>query len=784
MKRLVELVDGDVAIIKNIHSTGEYSKRLSEMGFVKGRRITVVKNAPLNDPIEYELMGYSVSLRRNEAQMIEVVLESQLAEDERMKLCSCGFSVTKSDDLGVRPPRIDKQIKVALVGNPNCGKTTLFNYVSGLDEHVGNFSGITVDLKSAEIYHKGYKITIVDLPGTYSLSTYSPEERVVSSELMSNKYDFVINVVDATLLERNLYLTTQLMDMACHMVVALNMYDELERSGDIFDHEQLGKMLDIPFIPTKARNGFGVDKVLDMIVAKFEGELPHIHVESNHGDFIEVRAAKLAKRLESSSLEVGLPRRYLALQLLGSDESLCGRVDCEISIKAKQYRNEIEEEYNNKISQVFADARYGYVAGALTETLTIDSERNKKSRNIDSVLTHKIWGLPIFLGIIWLMFYVTFTIGGYPMEWIDRGVGALSDLLSSSMADGPLKDLLIDGVLGGVGGVIIFLPNIMILFLGISLMEDSGYMSRAAFIMDRLMHRIGLHGKSFVPMIMGFGCNVPAIMASRIIEDRNNRLLTILIVPFMSCSARLPVYILIVGALFPNYASLVLFGLYMLGILMAVLTSVLLKKVIFTEPDHPFVMELPPYRLPLIRNTLKHMWNKAVQYLRKMGGIILVGAVIIWALGYYPTQNDSYLERIGHTIEPTIEPLGFDWKMGVALVSGVAAKEIVVGTMGVLHKIDNVEGGDSDGEQRLMEQLRSDRYESGIHQGELIFTPPVALSFLAFVLLYFPCLAVIAAIRRECGSWSWALFSLLYTTGLAWVVSFLIYNIGRIVMMG
>ncbi len=778
MKRLVELKDGDVAIITNIHSTGEYSKRLSEMGFIKGRRIMVVKNAPFKDPIEYELMGYSISLRRSEASLIEVTLESELDEGELAKLGSEPFAPNISGDMRLCPTRSDNEIHVALVGNPNCGKTTLFNYVSGLDEHVGNFSGITVDLKEATIWHKGYKIHITDLPGTYSLSSYSLEERVVNNELSSDKFDFILNVVDATLLERNLYLTTQLMDHAYHIVVSLNMYDELERSGDKFDHELLGQMLDIPFIPTSARSGDGVEQVLDMIVAKYENEIPHTHVESSLGDFIEVRAAAIAKKLETSKVEEGMPRRQLALLLLSGDEDLLTRVDKKVARLANELRGEIESEYSDKISQVLADARYGYIAGALAETLTIDGERNKKSRNIDSVLTHKVWGLPIFLGLIWLMFYATFTVGAYPMDWIDAGVGALSEWLGSVMSDGPFKDLIIDGVIGGVGGVIIFLPNILILFLFISIMEDSGYMSRAAFIMDRLMHKIGLHGKSFVPMIMGFGCNVPAVMASRIIEDRNNRLITILIVPFMSCSARLPVYILIVGALFPNYASLVLFGLYLFGVLMAVVTSLLLKRVIFTEPDHPFVMELPPYRLPLFRNTIKHMWNKGEQYLKKMGGIILVGAVIIWALGYYPSQDNSYLERMGRTIEPTIEPLGFDWKMGVALISGVAAKEIVVGTMGVLHKIDDVEG---DGELRLQEQLRVDRYESGIRQGELIFTAPVALSFMIFVLLYFPCLAVVAAIRRECGSWKWAMFTLVYTTSLAWVMSFIIYNVGTLI---
>ncbi|MFI3258950.1 MAG: ferrous iron transport protein B [Rikenellaceae bacterium] len=778
MKRLSELSDGDVAIIKKIHSSGEYSKRLTEMGFIKGRRVVAVKNAPLKDPIEYELMGYSISLRRREAFQIEVVMESELNDEMADMLPDQEFSHQSSSDFGAHSERSGRTIKVALIGNPNCGKTTLFNTISGLDEHVGNYSGVTVELKQATIRHRGYNIDITDLPGTYSLSTYSPEERIVRDELERDKYDFIVNVVDATLLERNLYLTTQMMDMACHIIVSLNMYDELEALGDEFDHTQMAKMLDIPFIPTIARRGVGVDKLLDMVVSKFENEYPHTHVESNFGLFIEERLSELSRELEGLKIKEELPRRYLALSLVGGgDAELRAAVDQPTRELCDRFRREIEVEYGDKIDQALADSRYGYIAGALKETLTVNSARFKQSQAIDNILTHKFLGFPIFLALIWLMFYVTFTVGSYPMDWIDMGVGALSDWLSEVMSDGALKDLVIDGIIGGVGGVIIFLPNILLLFLFISVLEDSGYMARAAFIMDRMMHKVGLHGKSFVPLIMGFGCNVPAIMASRIIEDRNNRLLTLLIVPFMSCSARLPVYILIVGAFFPASASWVLFGIYLFGVALAILTAVIFKRFMFSGEDHPFVMELPPYRLPMASNTLKHMWHKGSQYLKKMGGIILVGAVIIWALGYYPTRQDSYLERIGHTIEPAIAPLGFDWKIGVSLVSGVAAKEIVVSTMGVLYNIEESED-EEQLDSLIADKMRSDRYSSGKRAGELVFTTPTVLSFLAFVLIYLPCLAVIAAIKRESGSWRWALFSVLYTTGLAWVVSFLIYNIG------
>ena len=778
--RLSELKDGDKAIITNVHSIGEYSKRLTEMGFIKGRNITVIKNAPLKDPIEYELMGYSVSLRRKEAALIEVLLESESNDIKDTKLTLSSFSINKSTDIGTRQTtHKSKEIKVALVGNPNCGKTTLFNYVSGLDEHVGNFSGITVDLKDATIKHKGYKINITDLPGTYSLSTYSPEEKIVKDELSSKKYDIIINIVDATLLERNLYLTTQLMDMACPMVVALNFYDEFNKSGDQFNHKQLAQMLDIPFIPTSARYGKGVDEILDTIVEKIEADRPNTHVETNLGSFIEDRLTQIVAQIEQTNMKTDLPHRYIALDLISGNESLLETVDSQIAKMCIKLRHQIEQEYRDNITQVLADTRYGYIAGALAETLTIDNTRNKKSINIDSVLTHKIWGYPIFLALIWFMFYATFTLGAYPQDWIDSGVGALSEWLNNIMQNGPLKDLVIDGIIGGVGSVIVFLPNILILFLFISLMEDSGYMARAAFIMDKLMHKIGLHGKSFVPMIMGFGCNVPAVMASRIIEDKNNRLLTILIIPFMSCSARLPVYIFIIGTFFPKYPSLMLLSLYLFGVILAILTAIIFKKLLFKGQDHPFVMELPPYRIPLANNTIKHMWNKSKQYLQKMGGIILIGAVIIWALSYYPSKENSYLERIGHTIEPTIAPIGFDWKIGVSLIAGVAAKEIVISTMGVLYNIDEEVTEES---SSLQEQVRTDRYENGKHKGELIFTTPVLLSFLSFILIYFPCIAVIAAIKRECNSWRWAIFALLYTTGLAWCISFIIYNIGSLIV--
>ena len=481
-----------------------------------------------------------------------------------------------------------------------------------------------------------------------------------------------------------------------------------------------------------------------------------------------------------------------------------------------------------------ADAKYGFIAGALKETYTDEPiVRRKKTDIIDTFLTHKLWGFPVLIFFMWLMFQSTFTIGAYPMDWIDALVSAFGEMISTNMADGMLKDLIVDGIIGGVGGVIIFLPNILILFFFISLMEDTGYIARAAFIMDKLMHRLGLHGKSFIPLVMGFGCNVPAIMATRTLESKNNRLLTMLINPFMSCSARLPVYILLIGAFFPNNPGTVLFSIYIIGILLSVLVALLFKKTLFKLEDIPFVMELPPYRVPTLKSTLIHMWGKGAQYLKKMGGVILVASILIWALSYFPrdikyskdydslisqteasyaekiesslvsrdkeqllTEKDgiieqtlinkeaerfenSYIGKMGLFIEPAIKPLGFDWKMGVCLITGLAAKEIVVSTMGVLYQAD----ADADeNSQALVDKLQTHVYHYGEKKGQKVYTPLIAYGFMLFILIYFPCIAVIAAIKKESGGWKWALFSMSYTTVLAYVVSFLVYQIGSLII--
>lgn len=478
----------------------------------------------------------------------------------------------------------------------------------------------------------------------------------------------------------------------------------------------------------------------------------------------------------------------------------------------------LEKEYNERSETVITDAKYGFIDGALKETLKIKkTDKRIEKQQFDNILTHRVWGFPVFIFFLWFMFQATFTIGSYPMEWIDAGVGWLSNWLGSVLPEGSLTDLLIDGVIGGVGGVIVFLPNILILFFFISLMEDTGYMARASFIMDKLMHKIGLHGKSFIPLVMGFGCNVPAIMATRTLENRKDRILTMLITPFMSCSARLPVYVLIISAIFPENQGFYLFLIYIIGIIIAIVTALVMKRIAFKGKEVPFVMELPPYRIPTLKNTTMHMWHKGQQYLKKMGTVILVASVIIWALSYFPRnidfskdfdneielvnsniemseqtkaelihelellkeserQEKSYIGKLGHAIEPVISPLGFDWKMGVSILTGLAAKEIVISTMAVLYQADAESSEES---QTLKNKLVEQKHSTGKLKGKKVFTPLVSFAFMLFVLIYFPCVAVIAAIRKE-ASTGWAVFTMVYTTALAWLAAFLTYQIGSL----
>lgn len=808
--RLSDLKPGETGVITKILGHGAFRKRVMEMGFVKGREVTMVLNAPLQDPVKYSLMDYEVSLRKAEAQLIEII---PLEEWEKRIEDKLHIDVEAGDSDNISVPK-DKIINIALVGNPNCGKTSIFNIVSGAHEHVGNYAGVTVGAKAGTMKYKGYQFNIVDLPGTYSLSAYSPEELYVMRYLREETPDIIVNVVVASNLERNLYLTSELIDMNRSMVIALNMYDELEKSKSVLEYEQLGKMLGVPVVPTKASTGWGIDRLLDTVIEVYELRSPdtrHIHIkmrpEVEEGVRMLIDSFK-----QDHSLSPKFSPRYLAIKMLEKDP--------EVERMLKDYPNynkwsEIRDKANQKIEEslgddanaIIAAEKYGFIQGALAETFQSGEERSEHSTKIiDTFVTNKLFGFPIFLLVMWLMFWATFQIGSYPMEWIEMFVSWISSKIGIYMADGPFKDLLLDGIIGGVGGVVVFLPNILILYAFISFMEDSGYMARVAFIMDKLMHKMGLHGKSFIPMIMGFGCNVPAIMSTRIIESQSSRIITILINPFISCSARIPIYVLLCGAFFPHYGAWVFTGLYLLGVIIAVITAKLLRKFWFKADETPFVMELPPYRMPTAKATIRNMWAKARQYLQKMGGVILVASVIIWALSYFPhygaedvpenyyekslaempystvessdnskmeelvaneyQQENSILGHIGKFVQPVMEPMDFGWKTCCSLLAGCAAKEVVVSTLGVLYV------GDDDAEL-LADRLKTPSKTTG----EAPFNPATALAFMVFVLLYFPCVASVTAIVKETGSWKYGLFSILYNTIVAWVLSLITYKI-------
>ena len=823
--RLSELQTGEKGVIIKVMGHGGFRRRIIEMGFIKGKTVEVLLNAPLKDPIKYKIMGYEISLRRQEAAMIEVMSE----EEARESMQETHFHDPIAEDIPVSEAILKeiasgkrRTINVALVGNPNCGKTSLFNVASGSHEHVGNYSGVTVDAKEGHFDFQGYHFRLVDLPGTYSLSAYSPEELYVRKHIIDETPDVIINVVDAGNLERNLYLTAQLIDMNVRMVVALNMYDALLHSGNTLDHKKLGQLFGVPIVPTVSRTGKGIDNLFHVIIGLYEGAdfvgqkegiqdeamreyrewhdkyvpdhkygshdeethdfdgksyIRHIHI--NHGPELE-RSIDAVKEVicKNENIRYKYSTRFLAIKLLENDKDIEQRVistlpngEEVIRVRDKE-AGRIRLSMNEDSEQAITDAKYGFITGALKETYTEKNQNTEMfTRIVDSIVTHKIWGFPIFFVFLYLMFECTFVFGEYPKGWIEWLVEQIASLAETFMPAGPLKDLIVDGIIGGVGGVIVFLPNILLLYIFISFMEDSGYMARAAFIMDKIMHKMGLHGKSFIPLIMGFGCNVPAIMASRIIESRKSRLVTILINPLISCSARLPIYLVMIGAFFPSKASLVLLSIYVTGILLAVLMARIFSRFIVRGDDAPFVMELPPYRMPTAKSVLRHTWEKGAQYLKKMGGIIMIASVIIWFLGYYPNhdaysttaeqQENSYIGQIGKAIEPVIEPLGFDWKMGIGILSGIGAKELVVSTLGVLYTND-------------------DDIESVDLADRIPITPLVAYGYMLFVLIYFPCIATVAAIKNESGSWKWAAFTICYTTLLAWIVAFLVHQVGGI----
>ena len=762
--KLSELKTGEKASILKVRGHGGFRKRIVEMGFIKGQTVEVMLNAPLQDPVKYKVMGYEVSLRRQEAEMIEVTQPVMTLEAQQAEVIEVSSPVAESK-------ASEKYvINVALVGNPNCGKTSLFNFASGAHEHVGNYSGVTVDAKEGYADFEGYQIKMVDLPGTYSLSAYSPEELYVRKQLVEDTPDVIINVLDSSNIERNLYLTTQLMDMHLRVVVALNMYDELELRGDHLNIDKLSTLLGMPVVPTSFKTGRGLEELMHEVVHIFENREGHDqyyrHIHINHGHEIEDGISHIQQFLKDNDLlRLRYSTRWLAIKLLENDKEAERVVSAlpeasDIMDARNVAARRVKEETGDDSETAIMDAKYGFIRGALQEAgyeMGTKEDTYHVTHRLDALITHRWLGFPIFLLLLYLMFEVTFTLGQYPMDWIEMGVEWLGDFVSQTMADGPLKAMLVDGVIGGVGAVIVFLPQILILYTFISFMEDSGYMARAAFIMDKLMHGMGLHGKSFIPLIMGFGCNVPAVMATRTIESRRSRLITMLVLPMMSCSARLPIYIMITGAFFAvKYQSLVMISLYATGVVLSIVMARVLSQWVIKGEDTPFVMELPPYRFPTAKAIFRHTWEKGKQYLKKMGGIILVASIIVWALGYFgtmgiaPSLEESFIGLLGKTIEPVFYAQGFDWRLDISLLAGVGAKEIVASTMGVLY------GGDYN------------------------FTPLVAFSFLLFVLIYFPCIATIVAIKHESGSWRWALFAAVYTTVLAWVVSAVVYQVGSL----
>lgn len=793
--RLSELPEGHEALVVKILGHGAFRKRLTEMGFVRGKLVKKVLSAPMKDPVKYMLLGYEVSLRRSEAELVEVV-DAGEAEIPRTPDAAMMLARNEADELLPVAAR-GHTINIALVGNPNCGKTSMFNSLCGATEHVGNYSGVTVEAKRGKFTYGGYKFNVVDLPGTYSLAAYTPEELYVRRYLADETPDVIVNVVVASNLERNLYLTTELIDMDRSMVVALNMFDELKESGCVLDYELLGAMVGVPMVPTVSKSGSGLNDLLDTVIRVYEGREPKVrHVHITLGDDIRAAIDPIKTLIKADAgIAPKFAARYLALKFLENDPETERQFrerpayDRMCALR-EAGRKLIEEHTHEDVTSAIAAERYGFIDGALAETMNGERVSSTRSTSIiDAFVTNRFFGIPLFFGVMFLIFWLTFKVGQYPMDWLESGVDMLAALVNEHFPAGPLKDLLADGIIGGVGSVIVFLPNILILYACISFMEDSGYMARAAFIMDRSMHRIGLHGKSFIPLLMGFGCNVPAIMATRAIESRSSRLITILINPFMSCSARLPLYLLLIGTFFPSTAAWVFLAIYAVGIGAAMLTARLLRRFVWKKDETPFVMELPPYRVPTLKTTLRHTWAKGGQYLRKMGGIILVACIAVWALNYFPRHDsettaaagvtaasaaidpdrDSYLEMLGKTINPAMEPLGMSWRATVSAIAGIPAKEIVVSTLGVLYT-----GNEAVEDAALSKRLTAPNPAAG---GKPDFTPASALAFMVFILLYCPCLATVTAVAKEAGSWRYGAFSVVYNTLLAWLFAFVVYRV-------
>ncbi len=821
--RISEMQAGQKGCIVKVKGHGSARKRAVDAGFYKGVCIEILDSDTTHMNIDVEGMQRKLTLP--EASMIEVLTTEEAAQELQVKELSIG----ELKDLAHRHRH---KIEIALVGQPLSGKNSLFTTLTqGHAAPLPNANDILMGERDFQDYH----LHITNLPDTYSLTSRTADTWTVRRHLVGDNPDIVISVIDATDLERSMQITAQLLDMNLRVIVALNKFDAMQAQGSKLDYQTLSRLLGTPIVPTVSLNNEGLEHLLHLAINIYEGadfldddgevnkevmrelqewhrnivhsddDTEHLadftrdhtldtrykkhayrHIHIYHGGELEQSIETLRNEVwESEYTRYRFSTRYVAIALLEGDADIeqFVRDNLPNSKAVFALRDKERRRYSRlmgeSVPKAIRTAKRSFIQGALKETYIPAQSSAKANANLterlDRLVTHKVWGVLIFLTSLFIMFEATFVLGEYPMQGIEWLVEKIGTGLEQLLPNGPIKDMVIDGIIGGVGGVIVFLPNILILYFFISLMEDSGYMSRAAFIMDKAMHKMGLHGKSFITLIMGFGCNVPAVLATRMIESRKSRLITMLVTPLMSCSARLPVYIIFVAAFFPHHSGIVLMGLYLTGIILAVLVARLLSRTVMRGDETPYVMELKPYRRPAWKVIFKHTWDKGYEYLKKMGGVILVASIVVWFLGYYPRseqyatpaeqQEHSYIGRIGKAIEPAIEPLGFDWKMGIGLVSGVGAKELIVSTLGVLYANQEVDSAES--EAQIAAALKT------------VTTPAAALAYMLFVLIYFPCLATLIAIKKETKGWGWAIFTAVYTTALAWIVAFAVFQIGK-----
>ena len=826
--KLTELEIEEGFVVDKVATEGEIRQRIIEMGFTPGAKGWIVRKAPLGDPIEVHIMDYEISLRNSEAKGIEVskseeveikkdrILKSSDTKKEKLELDSNLIENREDIYKKIKVPSNNTKLKVAIAGNPNCGKTTIFNALTGANYKVANYPGVTVERREKDMVYNGYTYDLIDLPGVYSLSAYSQDEVVACDVLLNEKPDFIIDVIDATNLERNLYLTLQLIELGIPIVCVLNMYEFAEKNGVKINEKILTDILRLPFIKVYGNKYESVLLILDKIEDMYKsGNKLNKDAAMRYGETVEKSIKTITDNMQGDLSD--LHKRWLAIKTFEKDERAIHSIRRECSNGGEVIETvnkeiiKLESSENAKSDSIMADKRYSYIRGALQEAVKKDNIRAFNfTEAADVVFLNKWLGIPIFLVVLWLIFKVTFTLGAYPQEWIDMGISALSDFVGGLLEGSPLiQSLVVDGIIGGVGAVLSFFPLVLILFVGISFLEDCGYMARAAFLMDKVMHRLGLHGQSFIPLFLGFGCSIPATMAARTLRNKKDRIVTVLITTFMSCGARVPVYLMFTAAFFsPKIAPTIMFSIYIIGVITAFIIAFILRKALFKGEETPFVMELPPYRAPRAKAVLRHMFDRGWMYIKKAGTYVFAASVIIWALMTFPqyepneqeevslreqaiaiaseqeldiedeeiinTEYDkvlsseglrrSYAGQIGRFIEPIIKPLGFDWRIGIALVAGGAAKEVLVSTIAQIVRVDEED------EASLTELLQNDP----------VFNPIVAYSLLLFVLLYFPCFAAIGVMGAEIGN-KWIPFIVVYTLAVAWIVSFVFYQIaGRI----